>query len=437
MAERGSIEEEPDFHPRHRTARERSAATRFVRALAALLVFVLAAADAGCGGDDSDDGGNLVTIRMVRVSRPGNAAVGIVPFKKGIYRNCQTAPAGPPRCRLVGRVDHPYEIGELEVTVAQYVAFLNTVDPLGQNRHDLYVRNMGPSRWPKYGQIRRSSSAAEGGHYSIAYPQWANKPVGLIGYLRAARFVNSLINGETLSVTKSSSGRVAVNAYKVRLSRDTEQGMYDLANPAATRARSTGFVLPSQDEWIKAAYYDPKGGGKFSYWQYPTGPSEAPNASSLNPSNGDVVNSAQQPLSSYSPQGPAGSGGGSGAKPGTFPDWCPPQVSGSQCKSTNPLGLSAKSYQSNFQGNLSTVGQTQTRSPWGTLDQGGNVVEWTDTIARSAGPRLRRRLHGGIANAKAYQLWISAIGRQAQRNGGFARIYPWLGFRVAFIGGPS
>ena len=117
-----------------------------------------------------------MTIRMVKVGRPGNAAVGIVPFKKGIYRNCQTAPAGPPRCRLVGRVDHEYEVGRLEVTVAQYVAFLNTVDPRGLNRHDLYVRNMSPSRWPKYGQITRSANAAESKHYAVAYPEWADKP---------------------------------------------------------------------------------------------------------------------------------------------------------------------------------------------------------------------------------------------------------------------
>jgi hypothetical protein len=31
--------------------------------------------------------------------------------------------------------------------------------------------------------------------------------------------------------------------------------------------------------------------------------------------------------------------------------------------------------------NVSSVGQALTRSPWGTLDQGGNVVEITDTIA--------------------------------------------------------
>ena len=42
--------------------------------------------------------------------------------------------------------------------------------------------------------------------------------------------------------------------------------------PAATRNSTSGFAVSSQDEWIKAAYFDPKGGGKHSYWDYPTNP---------------------------------------------------------------------------------------------------------------------------------------------------------------------
>ena len=83
---------------------------------------------------------------------------------------------GPPAAVSWAAFDHEYEVGGLEVTVAQYVAFLNTVDPRGLNRHDLYVRNMSPSRWPKYGQITRSANAAESKHYAVAYPEWANKP---------------------------------------------------------------------------------------------------------------------------------------------------------------------------------------------------------------------------------------------------------------------
>ena len=37
--------------------------------------------------------------------------------------------------------------------------------------------------------------------------------------------------------------------------------MYDMKSETPTRTKSTGFVVPSNDEWVKAAYYDPKGGG--------------------------------------------------------------------------------------------------------------------------------------------------------------------------------
>jgi len=194
--------------------------------------------------------------------------VGVVPFQgppaQGIFPNCGGAPSG---CQLVGGVGYRYLIGELEITVGQYVAFLNTVDPEGRNRHKVYISSMSPSTWPKYGSIARSSGrrVAPGTHYSVAYPQWARKPLGFANFLRAARFANALHNGDILSRRVSSKGAKTVFTYRVRLSRRTERGMYDLRSgrrAGATRASSDGFVIPSQDEWIKAAYYDPNGGGR-------------------------------------------------------------------------------------------------------------------------------------------------------------------------------
>src|SRR5262249_21735736 len=165
----------------------------------------------------------VVTIRTVRVGDPGNAPAGIIPFQPGIYGNCSEVPAGTTGCQLVGGVAYPYEIGELEVTVKQYVTFLNTVDPEGRNVHNVYVNMMSPSRWPKYGSIRRASGrgVAPGAHYSVAYPQWANKPIGFANFLRAARFVNALSNGDILSRTESSAGGFQFVTYVVRLSRET------------------------------------------------------------------------------------------------------------------------------------------------------------------------------------------------------------------------
>ena len=86
---------------------------------------------------------------------------------------------------------------------------------------------------------------------------------------------------------------------------------------------------------------------------------------------------------------------------------------------------------------MSTVGQARTRSPWGTLDQGGNVVEITDTICPT--PPLGdttivwRRWHGGVVTATAYQMWLSAVGVTPQTVPGYA-VNPWRGIRLVARG---
>jgi hypothetical protein len=379
----------------------------------------------------------IVTLPMAQVGMPGNPAAAIVPFTDGIYQSCADAPQGDPPCQTVGGVSYPYGIGELEVTVKQYVAFLNTVDPAGQDKHNLFSADESSTEWPKYGQINERTRAPSGRHYSIAYPEWANKPYGFANFLRTARFANSVTNGSLISKRTVASGGFTYRIYKVRLSRNSERGMYDMRNRKTTRRRATGFVIPSQDEWIKAGYFDPSGGGMYSYWKYPTNPGTffdqptqtspdptAPNTATLNATTGAVTNASTQPLAIYH---------GS-----SFPTWCPGQVPASTCNSVNPLHLSASNYQKLYQGSLGSVGQSKTLGPWGTLDQGGNAVEWTDTItpppAGKKGARVWRRLHGGVPNAPAYQLWLSAIGLQPQANKFYELTYPWLGFRVGVVG---
>ena len=91
-------------------------------------------------------------------------------------------------------------------------------------------------------------------------------------------------------------------------------------------------------------------------------------------------------------------------------------------------------------GNVSTVGQAKTTSPWGTYDMGGNVVEVLDTLApQPPGYKFLRGwryFHGGVANAPAYQVEISAFGYNPGDTG-LERMYPWLGFRIGVIGDVS
>jgi hypothetical protein len=380
----------------------------------------------------------VLTFKTVKVGAPGNSPVGIVPFTDAVYSSCaEVIPAEKqPPCQQVGAVGYRYGIGQLEVTVPQYVAFLNTADPAGRNRHKLYSSTESSVEWPKYGQIDFSAGARAGRHYSVASPEWADKPYGFANFLRSARFANSLYNGKVLSKQVSSVGNFQYVTYRVRLSHQTEVGMYDMRKRAMTRSHKSGFVIPSQDEWIKAAYYDPKGGGTYSYWQYPTNPGKfgdeganAPHEAMLDPRTGDVTNASAQPLAIFhTPEvAPA-------------PSWCPAAFSSEACSTENPLGIKPSTYEKAYQGSLGTVGQAKTTSPWGTLDQGGNAVEWTDTITpppsgrSGAHGRVWRRLHGGIANAPVYQLWLSAVGLQPQDNTFYTATYPWLGIRIGVLG---
>jgi hypothetical protein len=390
----------------------------------------------------------VLTFKVAKVGKPNNPSVAIVPFTSALYSNCADAPAEPKvkgtnlpdPCQEVGSVPYEYGIGEVEVTVEQYVAFLNTVDPFGRNQMDLYSPDESGTAWPRFGQIDYSALARAGKHYTAAAPEWNDKPYGFADFLRTARFDNAVANGKILSKTESTVGsgneEFRYVTYTVELSRRTGTGMYDMHKRAPVRTRESGFVIPSQNEWIKAAYFDRTGGGTYSYWWYPTNvgspflEGHAPNQVQLNPTNGDVVNQGEGPLANFR-------AGGSTPPP----SWCPSNQTAEACEKVNPLHMPAKLYAKAYQGSLSTVGQAGTYGPWGTLEQGGNAVEWTDTITPppfgAKGHRVWRRLHGGVPNAPLYQLWVSAVGLQPQKNTFFRETYPWLGFRIGVIGNPE
>lgn len=381
-----------------------------------------------------------ISVSTVKVGAPGNAPIAVVPFTDAAYSSCSQVPAGTkPPCQEIGAVKYSYEIGQLEVTVGEWVAFLNTVDPKGTNRYQLYDDFVNPKAWPQYGQVLRVKATKDGKHYRVGAPEWADKPYGFADFPAAARFVNSLYNGKLISKQSGATSTYSVTTYKVKLSPTVETGMYDLKNPNARRDAKAGFVVPSQNEWVKSAYYD---NSTKSYWKYPTNPGTfgnspdynsataiAPLATQLNYDTGDVTNAnGTSPIASLIDA------------TGAYPKWCPKtaQTSPTTCSTQNPFGLSSTAYLDVYKAGLSTVGQALVRSPWGTLDQGGNAVEWTDTItpppAGVTGKRVWRRLHGGVSNSTSYQLWPSAIGLQPQDNTFYDHVYPWLGFRVGVIG---
>ena len=402
---------------------------------------------------------DVISLNTVTVASPRNRAAWIIPFWNDVYQDeasCRAAFPGvratidqnadpavqkvsATNCMQVGSVSYAYRIAETELTVSQWVTFLNTVDPLGRNRHRLWDAAQSSRVWPKYGNINRNMRAPRGQRYYVASPEWANKPYNVADFTRAARLANSLDNGKMLRkrarvITTPTGARLVRTTYTVRLSPETETGMYTMNQRAATRNSTSGFAVSSQDEWIKAAYFDPNGGGKYSWWDYPTNPGTyvncpvdtsgcaeggQPAATQLD-ANGDVTNAATQPLASFE------------ATPGVAPDWCPSQFTAAQCAYTPFPALSGI-----YVGNMSSVGQARTRSPWGTLDQGGNVVEITDTIAPpppDENPKIVwRRWHGGVVTATAYQMWLSAVGVTPQTVPGYA-VNPWRGIRLTVRG---
>lgn len=403
---------------------------------------------------------NTLTLSTVTVSSPGNRPAWIIPFYNDVYETQQSCLDALPAvqaateadpdpavqkgstttCMGIGAVPYTFDIGETEITTAQWVTFLNTVDPQGNNRHFLWDEPESAGIWPKYGSINRDLRADPGQRYYVASPGWANRPYNSAAFERAARFVNSLYNGTVVSkatkdVRTVSGAMLKTTVYTVKLSTNTETGMYTMSNRKATRNAKKGFAVTSQNEWVKAAYFDPKGGGKFSYWDYPTNPGryvncpvdvsgcaegDQPNATVMD-ADGNVINADQQPLASFE------------AVPGTAPDWCPAvSKTAQECATDTPYPPILP-----YNGNVSPVGQALTRSPWGTLDQGGNVVEVLDTISPPpplTDPKIVwRRWHGGVVTATAYQMWLSAVGTTPESIPGIG-INPWRGLRISVRG---
>ena len=248
-----------------------------------------------------------------------------------------------------GGVDYTYQISKHEVTNAQYTEFLNAVDPTGVNANlggdDGFLYNSSMSS-DVAGGINFNGGAADGSKYEIKSGR-DNNPVTYVSFFDAMRFTNWLHNGQGAG--------------------DTESGAYTIGGSAVeVRSASAKFWIPSDDEWYKAAYYDPNGNsGAGVYYDYPTGTDTYPdsdNPSSLNtPDDTNVANFfMQDTVANGYNDGLAVSGSTS------FPP------------NTNPL-TDVGAY------SLAT-------SPYGTFDQGGNVYEWNEAVYFST---HHRALRGG------------------------------------------
>jgi len=163
-----------------------------------------------------------------------------------------------------------------------------------------------------------------------------NKAATYISWNEAARFVNWL-NTSTggFNAYKFTSNSVKDN---IVLWTAADALDYDATNPY--RSKRANYVLPSCNEWYKAAYYDPINS---IYYDYPTGSNTAPTAVA----SGTAANTAVYAQISY--QGPA------------------------------------------------DVDQAGGLSPYGVMGLGGNVFEWEESsfdLANGSGDSNRGRRSG-------------------------------------------
>jgi formylglycine-generating enzyme required for sulfatase activity len=259
-----------------------------------------------------------------------------------------------------GSVATTYRIASTEVTNAQYAAFLNAV--AATDTHGLYNPSMA---WAGsgFGGINRSGS--DGSYAYSAAAGRESMPVTYVSFYDALRFANWMHNGQPGGAQGSAT---------------TEDGSYTItaggisANSIGRNAGAS-IVLTSEDEWYKAAYYDPSGG---AFFDYPAG-SDAQTACA------DVTAAANS----------ANCGNAVGAGSGGL----------------TPAG----SY-------------TGAASPFGTFDQGGNLWEWNEAILFDD----FRGLRGGAFNHAA-----SNLGADVQSlNDPFAEANN-VGFRVALVPEPG
>ena len=230
--------------------------------------------------------------------------------------------------------------------------------------------------------------------YNVTGPP--NHPVNYGTWAQAARFANWLHNGQPTGPQNTST---------------TEDGAYSLngatsidALNAVMRNVNAKWFIPSENEWYKAAYYQPEalGGDLDNYWAYPMRTNSVP----------------------YSDQPP-------GATPdntrvGNF-NKDDGMVNGYD-DGYAVTGSTSFSISINYMTDVGTYASSP--SYYGTFDQGGNVREWNEGIVVSG--LTYRSIRGGSFNGSS--VGLAASNRSFDNPKGVNIGY---GFRVGTVSSPD
>lgn len=314
-----------------------------------------------------------VNIETTAVGNPGN---------EGELSGSGAGGYGPDR--VCGSVSYAYKVGKYEVTAGQYTAFLNAV--AGVDSYGLYNTDMWSDSYGcKIERFAGTGTVGDPYRYRVA-GDWANRPVNYVSWGDAARFANWLHNGQPAGAQDVST---------------TEDGAYYLNGttsylPLLGVVREAGWTwaIPTEDEWYKAAYYDP---ATASYYDYPTSTNTAPgyvnDSGNLSGAGGVFVEGGSDPGNYATHDGDVGID-----------------------------GIGSPYYRTQ-------VGEWENSdSPYGTFDQGGNVWEWNEAI-----------VHGSFRGVRGGSFYYSSNNlRASSRDNDYPTSeFHDLGFRVVQVPEPT
>jgi formylglycine-generating enzyme required for sulfatase activity len=310
-------------------------------------------------------------LTATRAQLPKPSIIEMVKVPKGDLAENPTDAGNTSGASVYGRVPYDFSIGKYEVSLAQYTRFLNAV--AASDTYSLYNPSMATDL-----NIAGIERSGDDGSYTYAVIGSGARPVTYVSWFDAARFCNWLHNecptgGQDETTTES-------GAYT--LDGATSGGLDITRNPGAK------YWIPSEDEWYKAAFHDPRlaadGGppGDDFYWLYPTMSDTPPG------------NDPTSPFANHANH-----------------------FDGSDFSVTQ-----SGSFDSN-QNYLTDGGSYEgSAGPYGTFDQGGNVWEWNDAAISGS----FRGLRGGSWNDIELTLRSSNRVNDIPDDGDFD-----IGFRVA------